>query len=83
MKNAPFTPEYRTFCKILCLARSRAGMTQEETAKKLRRPQSYVSKYESRERRLDVIEFLRITTALSIDPGLVLNQIAHAHHKPQ
>jgi hypothetical protein len=33
-----------------------AGLTQVEVAKKLRRPQSYVSKCESGERRVDVVE---------------------------
>lgn len=35
---------------------------------KLSRPQSYVSKYERGERRLDLIEFLEIAEALEIDP---------------
>jgi hypothetical protein len=30
---------------------------------------SYVSKYESGERRLDVIEFLRVAKALKVSPG--------------
>jgi transcriptional regulator with XRE-family HTH domain len=33
-----------------------AGLTQVEVAKKLRRPQSYVSKCESGKRRVDVVE---------------------------
>jgi thioredoxin-like negative regulator of GroEL len=33
-----------------------AGLTQVEVAAKLRRPQSYVSKCESGERRVDVVE---------------------------
>jgi transcriptional regulator with XRE-family HTH domain len=37
-------------------ARLAAGMTQAETAKRLGRPQSFVSKCESGERRVDVIE---------------------------
>ncbi|WP_137669231.1 helix-turn-helix domain-containing protein [Sphaerospermopsis reniformis] len=34
----------------------------------LKRPQSYVSKYERGERRLDVIEFLELAQVLEIDP---------------
>ncbi|HEV8437455.1 MAG TPA: helix-turn-helix transcriptional regulator [Methylomirabilota bacterium] len=37
-------------------ARRRAGLTQVEVAAALRKPQSFVSKCESGERRVDVIE---------------------------
>ncbi len=37
-----------------------------ELAAKLGRPQSYVSKYENGERRLDLLEFLEITEILGI-----------------
>lgn len=49
-------PEYREFLKRLKAARRAAGMTQTEAAKALGKPQSFVSKCESGERRLDVIE---------------------------
>ena len=37
-------------------------------AKKLRKPQSFIAKYEGGERRLDVIEFIAIAEALGADP---------------
>lgn len=49
-------PEYRRFLLRLRAAREGAGLTQVEVAKRLRVPQSYVSKSESGERRVDVIE---------------------------
>lgn len=45
-------------------ARQEAGLTQAALARKLRRPQSYVSKYESGERRLDLMELREICRAL-------------------
>lgn len=48
-------------------ARNSAGLTQTELADKLGRPQSYVSKYERGERRLDVIEFLVLADLLNLD----------------
>ncbi|MEW6543204.1 MAG: helix-turn-helix transcriptional regulator [Nitrospirota bacterium] len=54
---------------------SAAGLTQQDLARRLGRPQSYVSKYELRERRLDVIEFVRITRALSADPCEIIRRI--------
>ncbi len=44
-------------------------------AEKLKRPQSYVSKYESGERHLDVIEFLGVCKAIGIAPTEVLEQL--------
>lgn len=47
---------YKRFLKRLRAARLQAGLTQIEVAATLRRPQSFVSKCESGERRVDVIE---------------------------
>jgi predicted transcriptional regulator len=41
-------------------ARKTADLTQHELAKRLRRPQSFVAKYEGGERRIDVVEFVTI-----------------------
>ena len=43
--------------------RERAGLTQEELAEKLDRPQSFVSKIESGERRLDIVELEEVCKA--------------------
>lgn len=47
---------YRQFLEQLRRARQEAGLTQVQVAEHLGRPQSYVSKCESGERRIDVIE---------------------------
>jgi transcriptional regulator with XRE-family HTH domain len=46
--------------------RIEAGLRQVELAKKLRKPQSFVSKYESGERRLDILELEQVCSALHI-----------------
>jgi len=43
-------------------------MTQAELSQRLKRPQSFVSKYERGERRLDVVEFGDVAKALGLDP---------------
>jgi len=53
------SPRYRQFLKKLRSARLEAGLTQQEVARALRRPQSFVSKCESGERRVDVVELER------------------------
>ena len=51
---------------LLKSTRESAGLTQTALAKKLNRPQSFVSKYESGERRIDLIELREICKALKI-----------------
>ena len=51
------------------------GMTQSQLAARLGRPQSFVSKYERGERRLDVVEFLEVADALEIKPASILGQL--------
>lgn len=56
MASAARSPRYRQFLKRLRAARLEAGLTQEQVAQHLGRPQSFVSKCESGERRVDVVE---------------------------
>jgi transcriptional regulator with XRE-family HTH domain len=56
VKDPTYRQRYRQFLTRLREARHQAKMTQVQVAKKLRRPQSFVSKVESGERRVDVIE---------------------------
>lgn len=54
--------------ELLIEARKAAELTQAEVSKRLRRPQSFVSKYERGERRLDVVEFAQVARAIGLDP---------------
>lgn len=55
-------------------ARKSVGLTQVGLAERLGRPQSFVSKYERGERKLDVIEFCEVCRALGIDPVAFLQR---------
>lgn len=68
-------PEYRAFCDLLAEARLKAGISQQVLAKRLKRPQSFVAKYEGGERRLDVIEFIVIARAIGSDPARILREL--------
>jgi transcriptional regulator with XRE-family HTH domain len=72
---------YSVFAALLVGARKRAGMRQIELAQKLNKPQSFVSKFECGERRLDVIEFLVIMDALGADPFAILAEASKALRK--
>lgn len=66
---------YESLRKALTDARLSKGLTQTEVATRLGKPQSFVSKYESGERRLDVVEFLKVCQALSVNPNTILQKI--------
>ena len=59
-------PNERVFLELLRAARTEAAMRQVDLAHRLQRPQSYVSKYESGERRLDLLELRQVCSALDI-----------------
>jgi transcriptional regulator with XRE-family HTH domain len=66
MPKSIFSVGQEKLQKLLRQVRTDAGFTQIELADKLRRPQSFVSKYESGERRLDLIELRQICETLKI-----------------
>lgn len=76
MKRALYERRYAAFTALLKSERKGAGLTQAKLARKLRRPQSYVSKYERGERRLDVVELLEVARAIGFDPCEFLQLLA-------
>jgi len=54
-------------CSLLREYRLASSLTQVEVAKHLSRPQSFVSKYETGERRLDLVELGEVCDALQVD----------------
>ena len=56
-------------------ARTDAGLSQVEVAARLGKPQSFVSKYESGERGLDVVELLEVTAVLGCSPVALLKKL--------
>jgi len=75
MTKSVFTTRYDQFRCLLATARKDTGITQVDLARRLSRPQSFVSKFERGERRLDVIEFLDVAAALGIDPIEFLSRL--------
>ena len=75
MKKSVYASQYRILRDLLVKAREKSGATQHQIAKKLARPQSYVSKYESGERYLDVVEFIQVCEALGINPEKIIHNL--------
>lgn len=69
------SPEYQHLRRLLVEARERAGLTQSEVAARLHRAQSFVSKYEQGERRLDIVDFLHVCNCLETSAAQILAEV--------
>lgn len=74
MPKAKYSPLYTRLRELLVEARRNAGLQQVDVAKRLGRPQSFVSKIESGERRLDIAEFVEVADVVGVDPVKLLKQ---------
>ncbi|WP_309906388.1 helix-turn-helix transcriptional regulator [Variovorax soli] len=69
-------PTYKKLSSQLAEARAAAGLTQAQVAQRLKRPQSFVSKYENGERQLDVVEFIAVCKVIGISAPDLINRLA-------
>lgn len=76
MPSSIFTRRHQEFIAFIASVRKAAGITQVELAERLGKPQSFVSKVERGERRLDVIEFCQVAEAIGQDPAKLLQEFA-------
>jgi len=65
--NQPAIAQREKLLALLRQLRIDAGLTQTELASRLQRDQTFVSKYESGERRLDILEVREICRAIGVD----------------
>lgn len=75
MPNPLHDPRYAVLRALLVGERERNGLTQVEIAARLGKPQSYVSKYERGERRIDIVEYVDVARAIGIDPVTTLREL--------
>lgn len=74
-RQTVFTPRYDKLRSILSEARKARAITQGELSERLGRVKTFVSKYETAVRGLDVIAFLDVAAALGIDPHDVIREL--------
>ena len=67
MKKTTYLAQRRRLLALLREKRTKAGLTQAEVASRVDRDQTFVSKYESGERRLDILELREVCHALDLD----------------
>lgn len=66
---------YKALLQALIQARKDAGITQVELADRIGRRQTFVSKYETAERRLDVAEYIAIARAIEVEPYALMREV--------
>lgn len=66
MAKSIYSPEQRRLIALLRHLREKAGLRQVDLAERLGRHQSFVSKYESGQRRLDLVELQQVCRALRV-----------------
>ena len=72
MPKAIHSVRHRRLTEILIDQRHAAGLTQTEVAHALGRHQSFIANIESGQCRLDVVEFLDLSSVIGLDPGAAL-----------
>lgn len=77
MSRSIFSEEYLGVIRLLRKARKDAGLSQAEVACRLGQTQSFVSKCERGERRLDIVELLHFCKAVGADPHRILKATMH------
>lgn len=69
------TVRHRRLIEELAAARRAAGMSQRALAERLKRSDSYISKFEAGERRLEVCEFIELCEVIGADPAQLISRI--------
>jgi transcriptional regulator with XRE-family HTH domain len=75
MPKSIHSKPYKQLLTLLVACRKAAGLSQYDLARRLGRPQSFVAKVEGSERRIDVVEFLEITSKIGTDPHEILRVV--------
>jgi len=72
--KAQHNATYRKLLPLLKKIREDSGLSQQALSRKLRKPQSWISRTETGERRIDILEFAAWAVACEVDPARVLER---------
>jgi transcriptional regulator with XRE-family HTH domain len=75
MEKSIYSQEYSLFLEQLRNAREIKGLTQTQVAERLGQTQSFVSKVERGERRIDIVELRAFCSAIGVAFGVFVSQI--------
>ena len=83
MRKTIYTNEYAIVLRLLRDARRDAGLTQTELAKKLKQSQSFVTKVERGDRRLDIIQLRTICQTFGLTLADFVSRLEKALRSPK
>lgn len=84
MAQSTHNPDYQLLLTVLKAARKRAGVSQVDLAERLGNTQTFVSKCERGERRIDAVELVEFAEALGVPPlGLLGEYLEQREGKTQ
>lgn len=66
---------YAAFVRLLVDRRKTSGLSQQDVADALGWPQSFIAKIEKKERRIDVVELVRLAAVVGFDPARLVRDI--------
>lgn len=70
------SPDYRAVIEVLTAMRTGQGLSQRGLAARLGKPPSFINKIELLERRLDVLELIKIARAMNVAPADLITKMA-------
>ena len=76
MDKTLVTERHQRLIALIIEAREKSGMTQTDLADALGEYQSFVARLESGQRRLDVIEFIRLAEVLDFDLTEMISKVS-------
>lgn len=74
MSRSTHHHHYQVLLLLLRELREGAGVTQSALGERIGNTQTFVSKFERGERRIDVVEFVELCEALEVDPAEAFSQ---------
>jgi transcriptional regulator with XRE-family HTH domain len=66
---------YAALVRLLVERRKASGLSQQAVADAMGWPQSFIAKIEKRERRLDIVEFVKLAAAVGFDPARIVREL--------